>query len=365
MKKIVIDARIISTPTGRYTAKLLDYLQKIDNENEYIILVKPKDKDYYRPTNKNFSTMVCKYKEFTFGEQVGFLFFLRKLKPDLVHFTQFHQPIFYLKPKVTTFHDLIVLDYINRRAGNPVKVFYKHTIKPIVFKLVVRRFINWSDHIIAVSEYTKQDILKRLGSKTPITMIYEGADFEKGKAEAYKPIGKEPFITFVGNTAPYKNVPRLIKAMPKINKITGAKLLMVGKANDFTPWLQSIAEKEAPGLVEWTGFATDEELKWMYQNTQAHAVTSLFEGFGLPGLEAIAYGAPVAASNNTCMPEIYGEAAHYFNPHSVDDIADKIIDVATNKKLQKRLKKAGPAQLAKYSWEITAKETLSVYKKYL
>lgn len=364
MKKIVIDARIISTPTGRYAVKLLDYLQKLDSENQYIVLVKPKDKEYYKPTNKNFSIMTCPYKDFTFGEQIGYWFYLHRLKADLVHFCMPQQPIFYLKPKVTTFHDLIILDYINRRGGNPIKVFYKHTIKPIVYKLVVRRFINWSDHVLTVSHYTKNDITKRLKPKTDITVTYNAADPAKGKTSAYKPIGSDPFITFVGNTAPYKNLENLIKAMPEINKQTGVKLLVVGKANDFTDWLQGIAKKEAPGLVEWTGFVSDEELRWLYENTMVHTVPSLFEGFGIGGIEAISYGAPVVASNNTCMPEVYGEAAHYFDPHSIEDIAKQTIRVITDSKLRSRLSKEAPKQLGKYSWEDTAQKTLEVYKKY-
>lgn len=364
MKHIVIDARIISTPTGRYAVKLLDNLQEIDKANRYTVLVKPKDKDYYKPTNSNFSIKVCPYKEFTFGEQIGYLFFLKRLRADLVHFTTPNQPMLYLRPKITTVHDLIVMDYVNKRDGNILKVFYKHTVKPVVFKLTIGRFLNWSDHIIAITNYTKDDVIRRLNPKTPMSMIYEGADVVSGKGKPYAPIGNKRFITFVGNTAPYKNLQNLIKAMPRINEETGAKLLVVGKENDFTEWLRGIASKEAPGLVEWTGFVSDEELKWLYQNTAVHTVPSLFEGFGLGGLEAIAYGTPVVAANNTCLPEVYGDAAHYFDPHSVEDIATQTIRIISDKKIRKRLAKEAPKQIAKYSWGEMAKETHAVYRKY-
>lgn len=115
----------------------------------------------------------------------------------------------------------------------------------------------------------------------------------------------------------------------------------------------------------FTGFVEDEELNWLYQNTSAYVFASLSEGFGLPGLEAMIQGAPVVSSNATCLPEVYGDAAHYFNPLDTDDMAEKINDVLTNPSLRQKLIQNGKVQAKKYSWEKMAKETLLHYKKAL
>jgi len=107
------------------------------------------------------------------------------------------------------------------------------------------------------------------------------------------------------------------------------------------------------------------QLRWLYENTAAYIFPSLSEGFGLPGLEAMAHGAPVVSSNATCLPEIYGNAAHYFDPLDINDIANKTNDVLTNSDLRNELIKKGKTQAAKYSWQQMAKQTLEVYKKAL
>src|SRR5690606_20669106 len=117
--------------------------------------------------------------------------------------------------------------------------------------------------------------------------------------------------------------------------------------------------------ILFTGFVTDPELSWLYANTQAYIFPSLMEGFGLPGLEAMGYGTPVVSSNATCLPEVYGQAAHYFNPLDTSDIAEAINQVLSDDKLRTRLAKAGFKQIKKYSWKKQAQETFEVYKQVL
>jgi glycosyltransferase involved in cell wall biosynthesis len=107
------------------------------------------------------------------------------------------------------------------------------------------------------------------------------------------------------------------------------------------------------------------QLRWLYENCAAYVFPSLSEGFGLPGLEAMVHGAPVVSSNATCLPEVYGEAAHYFDPLDVDDIASKIGETLDNEALRSNLIKKGKEQAAKYSWRRTAEQTLEVYEKAL
>ena len=115
----------------------------------------------------------------------------------------------------------------------------------------------------------------------------------------------------------------------------------------------------------FTGFITDSQLRWLYENCQAYMFPSLSEGFGLPGLEAMVHGAPVISSSATCLPEIYGNAAQYFNPLDVNDMADSINKVLSDSRLRNYLIERGFKQANKYSWQRMAEETLKIYEKAL
>ena len=117
--------------------------------------------------------------------------------------------------------------------------------------------------------------------------------------------------------------------------------------------------------VDFLDWVSDAQLKWLYQNCLAYVFPSLSEGFGLPGLEAMLEGSPVVSSDATCLPEIYGNAAHYFDPYDIKDMATKINSVLTNKKLRDRLIETGKSQVKKYSWKKMAEQTLEVYNSVL
>jgi glycosyltransferase involved in cell wall biosynthesis len=125
------------------------------------------------------------------------------------------------------------------------------------------------------------------------------------------------------------------------------------------------SDKRLAHRVVFTDFASEGELRWMYENTAAYVFPSLSEGFGLPTLEAMIHGAPVVCSNATCLPEINGEAVVYFDPNVSFDIAKKISGVLSDSKLRGQLIRAGKLQAAKYSWQTTARQTLEIYKRAL
>jgi len=126
---------------------------------------------------------------------------------------------------------------------------------------------------------------------------------------------------------------------------------------------QEIKDSQSEDFVRLTGFVPDEDLKVLYQEATAFAFSSLSEGFGLPGLEAASLGCPVVCANATSLPEIYGAAALYFNPHNPQDMAEKIIRICEDEKLRKELIRKGYLQVKKYSWEKMAKETIAGYEK--
>ena len=149
------------------------------------------------------------------------------------------------------------------------------------------------------------------------------------------------------------------------NTRDGVRLVLVGKRDKLYEQHAAWAQKEhVEGLV-FTGFASEGRLRWLYEHATAYVFPSLSEGFGLPGLEAMMHGAPVISSNSTCLPEIYGDAAEYFNPESTRDMVRVIGNVLQNPARRQQLKALGAKQAKKYSWQETARQTLEVYRRAL
>jgi glycosyltransferase involved in cell wall biosynthesis len=140
---------------------------------------------------------------------------------------------------------------------------------------------------------------------------------------------------------------------------------LAGKKDVLYERYEQEVQKRGLKNVTFTGFVNEGQLRWLYEHTLVYVFPSLSEGFGLPGLEAMAADAPVASSNTTCLPEIYGDAAYYFNPLSVDDMASKINDVLSNTKLREDLITKGHSQVKKYSWSKMATQTLDIYNQIL
>lgn len=362
MAHIAIDARIINSSTGTYVKRMLHYLQDIDKTNKYTVLVRAKDKDYWRPRNKNFSVMVAEFDNYSLAEQIGFKKFLDKLSPDLVHFCMPQQPVFYKGKSVTTFHDLSLL-----RVYNSDKNWLVYRFKQFVGRFVFRRVAKKSNHIITPSEFTKADLMAF--AKIPsekVTVTYESAEnISRKDLVPYKHPFKE-FILYVGTQSDYKNIKKLGEAhqiLLKNNPDLG--LILVGRKNEAVLINEVYFNRKNFKNILFTDFIPDEQRNWLYAKTRAYTFASLTEGFGLPGLEAMSHGAPVVSSNATCSPEIYGEAAHYFDPLDVSDIARAIGEVLADEKLRQELIKKGHAQVKKYSWRRMAEQTHKVYEQVL
>lgn len=155
MAHIAIDARIINSSTGRYVERLLTYLEQLDSPHRFTVIVPAKDKDYWKPTKENFSVVVADYHQYTFGEQIGFYFFLRKLKADLVHFCMPQQPLLYRGAAVTTVHDLNLVRITENEGMSPMTLKFKQAIFAHLLRSVTKR----SAAIITPTQYTKDDLL--------------------------------------------------------------------------------------------------------------------------------------------------------------------------------------------------------------
>lgn len=329
--KIVIDARILYTSTGRYVERLLEHLRDLDSENEYIVLLLDKDFDRWTPKSERFTKVIADFNPYTIAEQTSFLRLLNQLKPDLVHFTMPQHPILYIRPFVITIHDLTLIDFINPRLEGTIKDFYKQKVKPAAFSHVMRHATKASQHVITPTNFVRQQLIDRYhADPNKVTFTLESADPLAAKPTSYAPMKDKRFLLYVGNAYPYKNLERLIDAFTKQDD-PDLHLVLAGKKEYFYEQLEKYVATKQIANVHFGGFVPDAELAWLYQNAELYVFPSLSEGFGLPGAEAMLYGLPLASSNATCLPEVYGDAAVYFNPQDTADMARVIKDTLADK----------------------------------
>jgi glycosyltransferase involved in cell wall biosynthesis len=198
-----------------------------------------------------------------------------------------------------------------------------------------------------------------------VTVIYEASDVASGSSRRY-PVPFKRYIMYVGQESDYKNIKRLGDAHQLLlEKHPDLGLVLVGRKDKAAQANEAYFEKKKYHNIHFTGFVPDDRLNWLFAHAAAYTFPSLMEGFGLPGLEAMGHGTPVVSSNATCLPEIYGRAAHYFNPTDIHDMAKSIDEVLSDEKLRTKLSNAGYQQIKKYSWKKMAEQTLAIYKKVL
>jgi glycosyltransferase involved in cell wall biosynthesis len=358
---IVIDARIINSSTGRYVERLLTYLQKIDTTNRYTVIVPTKDLDFWKPRAKNFTVTPADYDNYSLAEQVGYKKYLDHLGADLVHFCMPQQPVLYRGKSVTTFHDLTLL-----KVWNSDKNWLIYHIKQLIGRYVFRYVARRSAALLVPSEYTKHDLMAYSGvAPDKITVTYEAADITPAHPMAYdSPYSR--YILYVGQQPDYKNIRRLAAAHQKLLAAhPDLGLILAGRLKDDAKKNKAFFERQGYQNIHFTDYVSDEQRDWLYRHCTVYCFPSFMEGFGLPGLEAMAYGAPVAASSSTCIPEILGNAALYFDPQSVDDIAVTIGRLLNDSTLRHQLVERGYRQVKQYSWQRMAKQTHAVYMRVL
>lgn len=376
-KNILFDGRFLSLShagIGRYSSELLKSLLKLDKTQKYTLLLLPKtdmDKDLLRALNERdepVEVIETNAGHYSLVEQTALLSLINKIRPALVHFPHFNHPILYRGDFVVTIHDLTLSNYSER--GNFVKRF--------IYKKVINSAAQKSKKIFAVSNFVKAQLTKDFGLPlNKVITTYNGIDSKFTKITNPRTLQRserygisDPYIVSVGQWRSHKNLLRLVEAFKKViektQKYPNLKLAFVGRKEEKYPQLEGkIKELKIEDRVVFTGFVKDEDLPVIYNNSIAFVFASLSEGFGLPGLEAQACEVPVISSDKTALPEIYGEGAIYFNPENITDIAQKVVRVIDDKKLQDKLKKLGVQNAKKYSWEATAQKTLAVYREIL
>lgn len=368
--KILIDGRFIKqTGIGRYIEEMLQQVLLLDTKNEYVLIVREKDKDDIPLKAKNLSLLPVDMDWYSFKEQIKLAKIINNQKPDLVHFTNFNFPLRYRGKFVMTIHDLTLLHFKNIRKGRIGLVRYK--LRDQARRLAMRQGVHRAKMILVDSEYVKEDIVKTYKirrNKIVVAHLAGEAAYKRARVDLEKFGINKPFLFYTGNAYPHKNLERLILAFGKLTTkyLLDYQLVIGGKKDYFHTGLEE--EVKTAGLndrVIFTGFVTNTELAGLYKAASLYVLPSLSEGFGLPGLEAMSYGLPVVSSNATCLPEVLGDAAVYFNPKNVTNMAKVMSQVLADKELQTKLVKKGYTQIKKFSWKKTANTTLGVYEQVL
>jgi glycosyltransferase involved in cell wall biosynthesis len=381
--KIVFDARMYGLEHAGIGRYILNLIHQIKNEKlkmknlEITLLIRKKNlKEISQKFGGVFKILVCDVSHYSLKEQFAILLQLIKLKPDLVHFPHFNIPIFYPGRFVVTIHDLIKHTSKGRETTTrtPLAYWFKYLGYRGVFSQAVKRAVK----IIVPSMAVKDELRKTYHlPEEKIEVIYEGVGDEfkikdkKNFLVKEKVLGKykleKPFVIYTGSLYPHKNVERLLRAIiclndsNHFNKII--RLVVVCARNVFYERFKNkVKEMKVERLVKFLGFVPDEDLAILYKQAEAFIFPSLSEGFGLPGLEAMACGLPVVCSDIAVFREIYGEAACYFDALDFRDMAQKIEMVIKNSKIREGLIKNGFERIKKYSWEKMAKKTLEVYE---
>lgn len=375
--KIGIDARLYGPKQGglgRYLQQLIAGLEKNDQNNDYVIFLRQENFTEYIPTNPRFKKVLADIPWYGWQEQFLLPKILKKEKCDFIHFPHWNIPVFYRGQFIVTVHDLILLHHPSKAASTlgPLTYFFKN----LAYKFILIHAVKKAKQIITPSEFTKQDIFQTLHiptdkitvtylAPTDLSIKYQVSSIKYGNDTVQiKHNIKKPYLLYVGVAYPHKNLERLVKAWKLFEKENqDFQLVLVGKKNYFYDRLiNSEIFKNCQNVI-FTDFVSDKELAELYRNATAYVFPSLYEGFGIPPLEAMQYQIPVISSNSTCLPEILGNAVLYFKPQNEQDIYSKINLVLTDLTTRQKLINNIPNILAMYSQKNTAETTLFVYKK--
>ncbi|EHP84940.1 glycosyltransferase family 4 protein [Methanotorris formicicus] len=370
--KIGITSEQLNRPlTGRgyYIYHLIKILSSNTNKNNYdIYLINYKNTQMF--PNLKHIILENPFKRITKSYQLWYLYLPLGLydiskKVDIVHCIN-AEPI-YLKPKniklITTIYDIIPYLF-------PKTYTFSTSFR---FRFILPKTLKISNKIITISHHTKQDIIKHF--KIPedkIKVIHLAAN------ENYKPLNEKeiekirekynlnyPFILYVGGLEPKKNISTLLKALYKLKKQgIKHKLVITGEKRwKYKSIFETIEKLNLQKDVIFTGYVPDEDLPALYNAADLFVYPSLYEGFGLPPLEAMACGTPVITSSTSSLPEVVGDAGIMVNPYDVDELAKAMYEVLTNDGLREELSKKGLERAKLFSWKKCAEEHLKVYEE--
>ena len=347
--------------------ELIKQIQKLDNKNEYVLFAKDDaDKQCINET-KNFKVETLSSYTYADWEQFRLPITVRKSNLDFLHCTCNTAPVKSPVPLLLTLHDIIYLEKLDFK-GTAYQNFGN-----LYRRYVVPKVVEKSEIVITVSHFERQTILEKL--KLPdekVRVVYNAVNarfndnFSADEKLSFRKKYNLPesFLLFLGNTAPKKNTPNVIRAFANYCKQTTDIIPIVILDFDkalVEEMLSKLGASEFFKFIIFPGYVSPAEMPLMYSSATIFLYPSLRESFGLPILEAMGCGAPVITSNTSSMPEVSADAGLLINPFQHTQITEAIINLLSNDSLRNDLKQKGKVRAAQFTWEASAKELLSIY----
>ncbi|HUP27245.1 MAG TPA: glycosyltransferase family 1 protein [Chloroflexia bacterium] len=348
---------------GYYTENLLGSIMRTAPEHDYVLFSNRRISDGWKQLgterlyDRRFFPVRAAWMQAVLPGS------LRDVQPDVCHFTNYLAPLACECPQVVTIYDMTV--FITPR--------YHHFKKLILDRTLIPRVARRADAIITVSNSARNDILRYLKVKRDKVKVIPGA-----VSPFFRPVTDpvqldevrarynlhQPFILYVGTIEPRKNLVRLIQAFANLKRNGSPhKLVIVGQQGwQVAPIFDEVERLGLSNEITFTGYAPIEDLPALYTLCEVMAFPSLYEGFGLPVLEAMACGAPVLTSKTSSLVEVASGAAMLVDPLSVDDISHALCRLHAEPDLRAHLREAGLENAARFSWEATARSTLDIYE---
>jgi glycosyltransferase involved in cell wall biosynthesis len=373
---IGIDGRgILKTIDGitRYSLNLIRSLSEIDSTNKYFIF-----KNRWRKKKivdaPNFQEIEVDFPHLSMKSLFHFPFLIKHFNLDIFHSPFFIAPLWNVNNLIITVHDLMALTFPKFFGG---RSYIKEKGAYWYHRIFVPLSIKKAKRIIAVSQNTKMDLINHLHiDPKKISVIYEAVDeqFKKNhtviELEKFKRDKGLPanYFLYAGTMKPYKNIQLIISAL-KILKQKGElkyKLLIAGRKDRFFPTVyKEVKDRNLVDDVDFLDYVSDDELPLIIKCADIFIFPSLYEGFGLPALEAMSLGVPTIVSNTSSLPEVVGDGAMIVDPRNPQDLAQAIQSLFKDENLRKNLSQKGIERSQAFSWRKTAEKTIEVYKSVL
>jgi glycosyltransferase involved in cell wall biosynthesis len=358
---------------GTYIRNIVNQLARIDDNSRYLLIGERRHLAEFDSLPDNFELLEYAHQPGTLSTHLHLPWLLRKRRVDILHMPWFYAPAIVPSRLLITVHDLSDVLAPPVGASPPVqtgRLFF------------ARRALNRADHIFAVSHASKRDLARFFHiPESKISVVYDAVDerflTEPLPADADRILERHavnsPYVLYAGNIRPQKNLPRLIEAFavakaelrgnPEFDQL---KLLVIGESlNRHADLRRAVVRARVREDVRFLGFVPRPVLRVFYSRALAFLFPSLYEGFGLPPLEAMAHGTPVLTSNVSSLPEVFQEAALLVNPENVFDIARGIRQILTENALRQTLRRRGYERARMYSWENAARLVHAAYHSVL
>ncbi len=370
--KVAIDIRHVRDfGAGTYTRNLVTQLARLDRETTYLLAGTYDDRAELGELGANFSLL-----EWPRGQEGGrhdlrLGLRLRRAGVQVLHSPYLAAPTLMLCPRVVTVHD--VINFLDLTDG-------QRRVRDAVRFQLTRLCLSRARRILAVSRATKEDLQRVFslpGQK--IEVVYNALDARLAQPPSLEMTERtltrysvhSPYLLYAGNVKPHKNLPRLIEAFAVVkdelredSRYRDLKLIIIGDELSKHPQLRhAVIQSRTQSDVRFLGFVDPQTLSVFYARASAFVFPSLYEGFGLPPLEAMAMGAPVVTSNVSSLPEVLGEAAQFVNPENVFDISRGIKQVLLDDELRRQLIERGHERVQQFSWERSVERVLEIYRE--